>query len=54
VNLVSTPHVDVPFWNDVEVAVVDHVFADDATRTVEAFRAELDSSRFDARRLDLH
>lgn len=53
VHLVSTPHVDVPFWNDVEVAVVDHVFADDATRTVEAFRAELYSSRFDARRLDL-
>ena len=53
VNLVSTSHVDLPFWNDLEVGVVEHVFADDAARTVEAFRAELYSSRFDARRLGL-
>jgi hypothetical protein len=54
VNLVSRPHVDLPFHNDREIGVVDHVFGDDASRTIEAFRAELYSSRFDARRLDLH
>ena len=52
-NLVSTAHVDLPFWNDPEVGVVDHVFAEDAARTLDAFRDELYSSRFDARRLDL-
>jgi hypothetical protein len=49
-NLVSRPHVDVPFHNDREVGVVEHVFAPDAMRTIEEFRAELWSSSFDARR----
>ena len=53
VNLVSRPHVDIPFHNDREIGVVDHVFEDDAARTLAAFSAELYSSRFDARRLDL-
>ncbi len=53
VNLVSNAHVDVPFWNDPRIGVVDHVFAEDALRTLEEFRLELDSSRFDERRLDL-
>jgi hypothetical protein len=53
VNLVSCAHVDLPFHNDPHVGVVEHVFADDATRAVEEFRAELYSARFDARRLDL-
>ena len=53
VNLVSTSHVDLPFWNDPEVGVVEHVFAEDVARTLEAFREELYSSRFDARRLGL-
>jgi hypothetical protein len=53
VNLVSTTHVDLPFHNDPEVGVVAHVFAEDAVRTLDAFRAELYSSHFDARRLDL-
>jgi hypothetical protein len=53
VNLVTRNHLDIPFWNDASVAVVDHVFLDDALRTIEAFRAELDSARFDERRLDL-
>jgi hypothetical protein len=35
------------------VGVVDHVFAGDADGLVEAFRAELYSSSFDARRLTL-
>lgn len=53
VNLVSRAHVDVPFWNDPKVGVVAHVFERDATRTLADFRAELDSARFDERRLDL-
>jgi hypothetical protein len=53
VNLVSPEHVDIPFWNDDRVGVVEHVFADDALRAVEEFRAELGSARFDERRMDL-
>jgi hypothetical protein len=53
VNLVSREHVDLPFHNDREVGVVEHVFAEDAHTTVEEFRAELWSSGFDARRLEL-
>jgi hypothetical protein len=53
VNLVSRPHVDLPFFNDPEVGVVAHVFAEDAALTLEAFRAELYSASFDARRLHL-
>jgi hypothetical protein len=52
-NLVSREHVDVPFHNDREVGVVEHLFHDDALETLEAFRAELWSSTFDARRLTL-
>ena len=54
VNLVSQAHVDLPFANDHRIGVVDHVFLDDALRTVDAFRSELDSSRFDERRLHLN
>ena len=54
VNLVSHEHVDLPFHNDDRIGVVDHVFADDAVRTLEEFRTELYSARFDARRLSLH
>lgn len=53
VNLVSPEHVDLPFHNDPEIGVVEHVFAADAERTVEEFRAELYSASFDARRLHL-
>jgi hypothetical protein len=53
VNLVTHQHVDVPFHNDREVGVVEHVFAEDVPSAVDEFRAELWSSRFDARRLDL-
>ena len=54
VNLVSDAHVDVPFWNDSRVGVVEHVFAEDALRTLEEFRFQLHSAVFDQRRLDLH
>jgi hypothetical protein len=53
VNVVTRPHVDFPFWNDAEIGVVAHVFDDDATRTIAAFRAELDSATFDRKRLEL-
>ena len=53
VNLVSRAHVDVPFVNDREVAVVEHLFEDDVAATLEEFRAELWSGSFDARRLTL-
>jgi hypothetical protein len=53
VNLVSHEHVDVPWHNDHEVGVVEHLFADDVARTIDAFREELYSAGFDARRIDL-
>jgi hypothetical protein len=53
VNVVSRPHVDVPFYNDRLVGVVEHIFAADRRATVEAFRAELQSGAFDAHRRDL-
>jgi len=53
INLVSEPHVDLPFHNDAEIGVVEHVFEADAAHAVEEFAAELHSARFDARRLAL-
>ena len=53
VNLVTADHVDVPFHNDREVGVVEHVFHGDIEAAVEEFRAELLSAAFDARRLSL-
>jgi hypothetical protein len=53
VNVVTRAHVDVPFYNDARVAVVEHIFAPDREQALEAFRAELSSSAFDARRRDL-
>ncbi len=54
INVVSHLHVDVPFRNDARIGVVEHVFQADALRTIEEFRAELGSARFDERRLELH
>lgn len=53
VNLVSHEHVDLPFHNDPEVGVVEHVFSEDVARTLEAFSSELYSASFDTRRLAL-
>jgi hypothetical protein len=53
VNLVSHDHVDLPFHNDPEIGVVPHLFTGDGERLVTDFRDELDSGRFDARRLSL-
>ena len=53
-NVVSCEHVDIPFQNDREVGVVEHVFRERSpTRSLEEFRAELWSASFDARRLAL-
>lgn len=53
VNLVSPRHLDEPFYNDVRVDVIEHIFASDHDLLLDAFRAELDSDAFDARRHDL-
>jgi hypothetical protein len=53
VNLVSPQHVDVPFVNDAEIGVVEHLFAGDAASTLEEFRTTLYSIEFDHRRLSL-
>jgi hypothetical protein len=53
VNLVSHEHVDIAWHNDAEVGVVEHMFDDDIAHMIEEFREELDSSRFDGRRIDL-
>jgi hypothetical protein len=53
VNLVSTRHVDEPFYNDPRVDVIEHVFEADRERIVAHFREELESGAFDARRREL-
>jgi hypothetical protein len=53
VNLVSAEHVDVPFFSDAEIGVVEHVFHSDADTLLERFREELYSARFDTRRVEL-
>lgn len=51
INLVTRPHVDVPFHSDATVGVVPHVFETDMLRTIDEFRAELESASFDEKRL---
>lgn len=53
INLVTQPHVDVPFHSDASIGVVAHVFAEDALRTITAFEDELHSATFDEKRLHL-
>jgi hypothetical protein len=53
INLVTHEHVDLPFHNDAEIGVVQHVLAGDTGQTLEEFRARLYSADFDARRLQL-
>ena len=53
INLVSRAHIDLPFHNDAQVGVVEHVFEADAERALEEFRGELHSAAFDTRRLSL-
>jgi hypothetical protein len=53
VNLVSAEHVDLPFHNDAEIGVVEHVFRADSYRVLDEFTSQLYSGTFDARRLAL-
>jgi hypothetical protein len=53
VNVVTHRHLDEPFYNDPAVGVVEHIFPQDRERALAAFREELDSRSFDARRRDL-
>ena len=53
INVVSPEHVDLPFHNDAEIGVVEHVFGRDAERVVDEFTGELYSASFDSRRLAL-
>ena len=50
INLVTHRHVDEPFYSDPRVDVVEHVFRHDRDDLVAAFREELESGAFDARR----
>jgi hypothetical protein len=52
VNLVSHSHVDLPFHNDPEIGVVRQALPGEL-EPVDEFRAFLESTDFDARRLDL-
>jgi hypothetical protein len=52
VNLVSHSHVDLPFHNDPEICVVRHAFAGEHD-PLDEFRSFLESTDFDARRIDL-
>jgi hypothetical protein len=53
VNVVSREHVDVPFYNDRRIGVVEHIFSADRELSLAAFRDELFSGAFDAGRRDL-
>jgi hypothetical protein len=53
VNLVSQPHVDVPFHSDRTVGVLAHAFDEGSLTTIESLRAELGSASFDEKRLVL-
>jgi len=53
INLVTHEHVDLPFHNDAEIGVVQHLFSSDTTQTLDEFHARLYSADFDPRRLQL-
>jgi hypothetical protein len=53
VNLVTRPHVDVPFYNDTRVDVIEHIFPADRDHTVRVFCAELYSGAFESMRREL-
>ena len=52
-DLVSEPHLDVPFFHDRVVHFVERPFGDTRDLTLEQFRDRLHSARFDAARSDL-
>lgn len=52
VNLVSRQHVDIPFWNDPRVAVLDRVFRGSDADDVETLRVELASLELEDRTIE--
>jgi hypothetical protein len=52
-NLVSEPHLDVPFYHDRVVRYVDRPFGDERDVSLERFHEQLFSARFDAERARL-
>src|SRR4029078_222384 len=50
VNLVTHQHIDVPFYNDRKVDVVEHIFSCDRETTLQAFRLDIASRRLDPSR----
>ncbi len=53
VNLVSEPHLDVPFFHDRVVHFLERPFGDTRDLTIDEFRSRLYSARFDSARADL-
>jgi hypothetical protein len=53
INIVSEQHVDLPFHNDAQIGVVEHVFSADAAPAVAEFAAELNSAGIETARLAL-
>src|SRR2546421_10068346 len=53
VNIVSAEHVDLPFHNDRQVGVVEHVFPDDLHTEVECITAVTCAARFGVLRHEL-
>ncbi len=53
INLVSQPHLDVPFFHDRVVRFVERPFGDARDLTVERFHDHLHSARFDVERSHL-
>ena len=51
INLVTSPHVDVPFHSDRSVGVAADVVDDTVLRTADTFRAQLAAITFDERSL---
>lgn len=51
VNLVSSEHLDVPFYNDPLVGVVEQVFPEEGPHSLQELREELRSGPVDVRRL---
>jgi hypothetical protein len=52
-NLVSEPHLDVPFYHDPVVRFLERPFGDARDLTLERFHAALHSARFDSERSSL-
>ncbi|MER3408926.1 MAG: hypothetical protein C4305_03610 [Thermoleophilia bacterium] len=51
VNVVSSEHLDVPFYNDVQVGVVEQVFASEGPHSLQELEQGLRLGPLDLRRL---